>query len=376
MRTRTNRLLPTFVLLLFLTLGAPLGAFAQSDLQVRITQVDTSKFPNVTVYVSVTDSAGEPVGVDASAIQIYENGELMQPVDIRGGGESGEGQADPLTTMLVIDISGSMDKNDKIGAAKEAAKTYVTQMRPGDQAGLIAFDTQVYNVQPITTDTVALINAIDGLETGSDTALFNALVEAEKALANVSGRKAIIALTDGMDNQSQHTADEVIEQIGPSGLTISTIGFGDPTLTSQEGLDEPALKSLAERSGGLYSFAEDAESLGALYAQFGRVLQSEYAITYVSPSALRDGINRSLTVSLSTAGVSTDANYNPGGVLPEVPRTSLQLFGVILAGLLALLVLPMLFSGGMKMFGGFKRKGRIKLAKPTPAGRKPQVKIK
>ncbi|MCQ3938938.1 MAG: hypothetical protein DPW18_18115 [Chloroflexi bacterium] len=376
MRTRTNRLLPTFVLLLFLTLGAPLGAFAQSDLQVRITQVDTSKFPNVTVYVSVTDSAGEPVGVDASAIQIYENGELMQPVDIRGGGESGEGQADPLTTMLVIDISGSMDKNDKIGAAKEAAKTYVTQMRPGDQAGLIAFDTQVYNVQPITTDTVALINAIDGLETGSDTALFNALVEAEKALANVSGRKAIIALTDGMDNQSQHTADEVIEQIGPSGLTISTIGFGDPTLTSQEGLDEPALKSLAERSGGLYSFAEDAESLGALYAQFGRVLQSEYAITYVSPSALRDGINRSLTVSLSTAGVSTDANYNPGGVLPEVPQTSLQLFGVILAGLLALLVLPMLFSGGMKMFGGFKRKGRIKLAKPTPAGRKPQVKIK
>lgn len=376
MRTRINRLLPTFILLLFLTLSAPPGAIAQSDLQVRITQVDTSKFPNVTVYVSVTDSAGEPVGVDASAIQIYENGELMQPVDIRGGGEGGEGQADALTTMLVIDISGSMDKNDKIGSAKEAAKTYVTQMRPGDQAGLIAFDTQVYTVQPITTDTVALINAIDGLETGSDTALFNALVEAEKALAGISGRKAIIALTDGMDNRSQYSADEVIEQIGPSGLTISTIGFGDASLTSQEGLDEPTLKSLAERSGGLYSYAEDAESLNALYAQFGRVLQSEYAITYVSPSALRDGINRSLTVSLSTEGVSTDTNYNPGGVLPEVPQSSWTLFGAILAGLLALLALPMLFSGSMKMFGGFKRKGRIKLAKPVAAGKKPQVKIK
>lgn len=373
MQTRTHRLLPTIVLLLFLTLDAPLEAFAQNSLQVRITQVDTSKFPNVTVYVSVTDSAGEPVGVDASAIQIYENGELMQPLDIRGGGE---GQADPLTTMLVIDISGSMDKNNKIDAAKEAAKTYITQMRPGDQAGLIAFDTQVYTIQPITTDTVALINAIDGLETGSDTALFNALAEAEKALANVSGRKAIIALTDGMDNRSQYTADQVIEQIGPSGLTISTIGFGDPALASQEGLDEPTLESLAERSGGLYSFAEDAESLNALYAQLGRVLQSEYAITYVSPSVLRDGITRSLTVSLSTVGVSTDANYNPGGVLPEVPQTSLRLFGIILAGLLALLVVPMLFSGGMKMFGGFKRKGRIKLAKPAPAGKKPQVKIK
>jgi VWFA-related protein len=373
MRTRTHRLLPTFILLLFLTLGAPLGAFAQGGLQVRITQVDTSKFPNVTVYVSVTDSAGEPVGVDASAIQIYENGDLMQPVDIRGGGE---GQADPLTTMLVMDISGSMDKNDKIGAAKEAAKTYVTQMRAGDQAGLIAFDTQVYTVQPITTDTVALINAIDGLETGSDTALFNALVEAEKALAGVTGRKAVIALTDGLDNRSQYTPDQVIEQIGPSGLTISTIGFGDASLKSQEGLDESTLQSLAERSGGLYSFAEDAGSLNALYAQLGRVLQSEYAITYVSPSTLRDGINRSLTVSLSSVGVSTDANYNPGGVLPEVPQSSWTLFGMILAGLLVLLVLPMLFSGGMKMFGGFKRKGRIKLAKPAPSGRKPQIKIK
>jgi VWFA-related protein len=370
---RTHRLLPTFILLLFLTLGAPLGAFAQSDLQVRITQVDTSKFPNVTVYVSATDSAGEPVGVDASAIQIYENGELMQPVDIRGGGE---GQADPLTTMLVMDISGSMDKNDKIGAAKEAAKTYVTQMRAGDQAGLIAFDTKVYTVQPITTDTVALLDAIDGLETGSDTALFNALVEAEKALAGATGRKAVIALTDGMDNRSQYTPDQVIEQIGPSGLTISTIGFGDATLTSQEGLDESTLQSLAERSGGLYSFASDSEALNALYAQLGRILQSEYAITYVSPSALRDGINRNLTVSLSTVGVSTDANYNPGGVLPEVPQSSWTLFGVILAGLLALLVLPMLFSGGMKMFGGSKHKGRIKLAKPAPAGKKPQVKIK
>lgn len=377
MQTRNPRILPTFILLLFFALGTPLTAFAQDDSQVRITQVDNSNFPNVTVYVSVTDSAGEPVGVDPAAIQISENGKLMQPVDIRGGGE---GQAEPLTTMLVIDISGSMGKNDKLKAAKEAAKTYVTQMRAGDQAGLITFDTQVYYVQPVTADSVALLTAIDGLATGSDTAMFNALIEAEKALESISGRKAIIVLADGMDNRSQYTAADVIEQIGPSGLTISTIGFGDTSVSSQEGLDEPALKSLAEGSGGLYSFAADSQALSELYQQYGRALQSEYAITYVSPSTLRDGINRRLTVELSSVGVSAETNYNPGGVLPEVSQSSWPLFGTVLGVLLLLLLVPVVVSRGMEMVGrlggGGKGKGKIKLAKPAPVGKKPHIKIK
>ncbi|NOH04816.1 MAG: VWA domain-containing protein [Chloroflexi bacterium] len=269
MQTNPLRFIWTSILIGFLTVFPTLKVSAQDALQIRITQVDNSNFPNVTVYVSVTDSVGEPVGVDPTAIQIYENGELMQPADIRGGGEGGDGQADPLTTMLVIDISGSMDKNGKLDAAKEAAKTYVTQMRAGDQAGLITFDTQTYYVQPVTTDTTALLDAIDSLVTGGDTSMFDALIEAEKALETISGRKAIIVLADGMDNHSTATADDVINQIGPSGLTISTIGFGDAGATSQEGLDEPALKSLAERSGGLYSFAADAQALTALYERYG-----------------------------------------------------------------------------------------------------------
>jgi VWFA-related protein len=375
MQMKNYRFLLTLVLLALLVVGSPATAFAQGDVQVRITQVDNSKFPNVTVYVSVTNSAGEPVGVDATSIEISENGQVMQPVDIRGGGEGG---AEPLTTMLVIDISGSMDKNNKLDAAKEAAKTYVTQMRAGDQAGLMTFDTHTYYVQPITTDTQALISAIDGLRSGSDTAMFDALIEAEKNLEGVSGRKAIILLADGLDNHSQNTVDSVIEQIGPSGLTISTIGFGDANTASQSGLDEPALSSLAEKSGGLYSFASNPDSLRALYEQFGRSLQSEYAITYVSPAALRDGVNRNLNVTISSAGVSTETNYNPGGVLPEVTGRSWTLFAMILGGLLLLLLVPFVISRSAGLFSGagFKRKGRIKLAQSAPAGKKPNIKIK
>ena len=375
-----TRFILTLSLLLFAGLQPLSQVAAQTDdPQVRITQVDNSQFPNVTVYVSATDTNGNPVGLDPEAIQIHENGELMEPVGIQGGGAVVGGEAIPVTTMLVIDISGSMDKNDKIGAAKEAAKAYVSGMRAGDQAGLITYDTQVYTVQPVTSDTAALTEAIDGLKTGSDTAMYNALIEAEKALESVSGRKAIIVMTDGMDNQSNSTADDVISSISESGLSISAIGFGDTTATGQEGLDEAGLRALAEGAGGQYAFATDARTLSTLYQQYGQSLQSEYAITYVSPSTLRDGINRSLTVSLSEIGVSMEGEYNPGGVLPEVSRNSWLLFGSVLAALLILLALPTLFTRGAQAFASSKPKtkasGRIKLDKPPASNTEPRVKF-
>ena len=166
MQTKWIRILLNISLPLLLVFSSASTVLAQSDdTQVRITQVDNSQFPTVTLYVSVTNSAGEPVGVDPATIQISENGEAMQITDARGGGGEGvKGKAEPLTTMLVIDISGSMDKNNKLAAAKDAAKAYVNQMRAGDQAGLMTFDTKTYYVQPVTTDTAALTSAIDGLK--------------------------------------------------------------------------------------------------------------------------------------------------------------------------------------------------------------------
>jgi Ca-activated chloride channel homolog len=361
----------SITLLLALSLWPFASAGAQGEEPViRITQVDNSKFPNVTVYVSVTNAAGEPIGVDPSTIQIAENGQTMQPTDVRGGGEGG---GEPVTTMLVIDISGSMDQNDKIGAAKEAAKNYVSQMRPGDQAGVIAFDTQVHTVQPVTTDIEALKAAIDGLETGSDTAMYNAIQEGTKALEGVSGRKAVIVLSDGMDNQSNVNEEDIVNAVGPSGLTISAIGFGDPGLAGQAGIDEAGLKSLTDRTGGQYAYASDAQALSALYQQFGQALQSEYAITYVSPFALRDGVNRDLTVSLA-GGSAAQGQYNPGGVLPEVTGRSWLLFGGILVGILALLFVPVLLGGLGGIVGG-RSKGKVKLAKAPSSKAKGRIKL-
>ena len=344
-------------------------------LQVHITQVDTSRFPQVRVYVSVTDEAGKPVGVDPNRIMLYESGQGVKPNEVRGIGKT-----DPLTTLLVMDVSGSMDKAGKLDAAKAAARAYIAQMRPGDQAGLLIFNTKISYVQALTEDKDAMAAAIGSLKAGGDTAMYDALMQAVETLESVPGRKAIIVLTDGMDNRSTHKVDEVIQQIGPSGLSISTIGLGEPSQgkASLAGLDEPALKSLAERAGGAFGYANDPQVLRELYERYGQALQSEVVINFMSPSSLRDGVNRTLTVRLteSPGPVAAQAGYNPGGLVPEVAeRSSWPLFGWAFAGLLVLLFAPTLVVQGVHVVAGF-RSGQGKSGPQAKPRKQPQPRVR
>ena len=340
------------------------------DVKIQITQVDTSQFPEVTVYVSVTDSNGEPVGVEANNIVIKENNQAINPTGI-----GGEGQIGPLTTLLVMDISGSMNTAGKLSAAKAAAIAYVEQVRAGDAVGLMSFNTQINYVQEITTDREALFTAINSLRAREDTAMYDALAEGVDVLENIPGRKTIIVLTDGLDNVSSLSPDEVLERIGPSGLSISTIGLGDPTVSSGSltALDEAALQRLASRAGGAYAFADDPDSLLAVYQRYGRALQSEYAVSYISPGNLRDGVNRALSVSLidaiSTSVSAQGAVYNPGGLVPEIASPApWPLFLALLGGLLALLLIPIIVGRTANLVGGAggggvnlgRKKSRIK----------------
>ncbi|MEX2144445.1 MAG: VWA domain-containing protein [Anaerolineales bacterium] len=366
------RFISSLLLLLgvFVTAGfAPLGQDAEN---VRITQIDTTQFPQVTFYVSITDANGEPRAVDASRFVIVENGQQIPLDQIAGIGEVG-----PLNTMLVMDVSGSMGVVGKMESAKAAAHEFVNRMRPIDQAGLISFNTRIETVQNLTDDTVALDTAIESLEADGETAMFDALVVAINQLEGVEGRKAIIVLTDGMDNSSGANANQVINRIGPAGFSISTIGLGVPAdyVDEMTGIDETGLQDLASQAGGVYGYAEDEESLTRLYETYAVSMQSEYAITYTSPAALRDGVNRSLSVSLTPLGAGQpaageDTRYNPGGLVPEVAEpASWTLFAVVVLVLVALVLIPMLLPnlrfGSNQPADGDKaaRGGKVKLKK-------------
>jgi len=350
-----------------------------------ITQVDTSQFPVVTVYVSVTDANGEPVPVSPNQIVIMENGEEMKIDNVGGTDDIG-----PLATLLVIDISGSMNHGGKLKAAQQAAQAYVDQARTSDQIGLVTFNTEIKYEQPLTSDRRKMIQAIKALKAEEDTAMYDALAEGIDILEAVSGRKAVIVMTDGLDNRSKMSPQQVLQLIGPQGLSISVIGLGDPNhstgaLTS---LDEPALTALAEQAGGAYGYANDAESLTALYQKYGRALQSEYVVTYTSPSKLRDGVNRGLSASVKdSAGVlgaiESPISYNPGGLVPEVSQpASWFLFLGLIALLVLLLFVPFLFrlvrtktSSNKDSKSAKKSSSGVKLRSQASAS-KPKVKLK
>jgi VWFA-related protein len=372
MKKNISRILGFFVCLgLILSLTAA-PARAEDEPVVRITQVDTSRFPLVTVYISVTDANGQPLPVNPGSLIIMENGQPVEAQLLQGTGEAG-----PVTTLLLMDTSGSMATGKKLMRAKQVAKDFIGRMRAGDQTGILAFNTDLTLAQAVTDDKVALENAIDKLYARGDTAMYDALVKGEEVLADVPGRKAIVALTDGMDNRSSVNAADVIGKIAASGLTISTIGLGDANQTSgsQTALDEKALRYLAENSGGLYSFAKDPAALAAIYELYQRGLQSEYAVTYTSPSSLRDGLNRVLSVSLSEQAAAIPAKYNPGGLVPEVGQpASWGAFLGMLGFLVLLLFVPTIVKelrirrekAPGKPSKGAEPSGKVKLKEAPP----------
>ena len=342
---------------------------SQGDYILQITQIDTSNFPLVNVYVSVRDANGEPQVINTGKLQLLENGQPVSGQNIQGAGEVG-----PLTTLLLIDNSGSMNYAGKLDSAKKVAHEYIDQMRAGDQAGIITFNTEVHVVQDITADTQTLGTAIDSITANSDTALYDALVQAIATLNPLSGRKAIIVLTDGLDNQSVATADEALSSIGFGGLSISTVGFGllpegEEETDQYSGIDENTLRMIAQNAGGRYGYAENEAELSALYDQMRRALQSEVVISYVTPLSLRDGVQRALTVTLadrySGVGGQSQTGYNPGGLVPEVAQpASWPLFFSLLVVLVVLLCIPLIlnaFKGGGNNNQSTKRKKKSKI---------------
>lgn len=344
---------------------------SQGEYTLQITQIDTTEFPQVKVYVSVQDANGEPTLINTEKIQLLENGQPVPNQDIQGIGEVG-----PLITMLVIDNSGSMAFADKLESAKTVAKEYLDQMRPGDQAGVITFNTQVRLIQDVTEDKEALTRAIDSIRAESDTAIYDAMTTAIQTLNPLPGRKAIILMTDGMDTASVTTPEEALGSIGFGGLSISTIGFGQMPEEGEEeadeyrGIDEATLRFIADSAGGFYGYADDRAELSNIYDRLRRSLQSEVVINYITPLSLRDGVLRALTVRLADrfvgVGGESQTSFNPGGLVPEVSQpASWLIFGIILAVLLVLLFIPMIINTftnkEAKTSGPKKKKSKSKI---------------
>lgn len=188
--------------------------------------------------------------------------------------------------VLALDISGSMASKDfepsRFQAAKDVAVKFVNQ-RSNDNMGLVVFAGESLSLMPLTYDRAALINAIQNVELGDlndGTAIGDGLASAVNRL--VSGKaksKSIILLTDGTNNAGNvapATAAQIAKQ---KGIKVYTIGVGtngsiqitDPygfsTTTLETKIDEPALRQIADITGGKFFRAKDEKMLQNVFKE-------------------------------------------------------------------------------------------------------------
>lgn len=181
--------------------------------------------------------------------------------------------------VLVLDVSGSMDKNDgqdgqtRLQAVQQTVRTFISQ-RKNDRIGLVIFASQAWPFAPISEDKQALQARISQLAPGmigQQTAVGDALGVAVKLLdhsLDADASKMAILLTDGNDTASQ-LAPEIAAQLAAAHhVMVHTIAFGDVNSSGEDKVDTALLDTIARITGGnAWRAATNRDALAQVWQQ-------------------------------------------------------------------------------------------------------------
>jgi len=205
----------------------------------------------------------------------------------------------PLRIGVLIDTSNSI--RDRLHFEEEAAIDFLQEtLRPGkDLAFLVGFDVEPQLLQDYTDEVDKHAEAARKLQAGGGTALYDAIFFAckQKLLffppPEPYLRRVIIVISDGLDNQSEHSREEAIAMAQRADVTIFTISTNRSGLTER---GDKVLKRMAEETGGRAFFPFEARDLAANFQEISRELRSQYSLAYVSTNDKMDGTFRTISV--------------------------------------------------------------------------------
>ena len=245
-----------------------------------------------TLEFTVTDLTGQYVEIGPDDLVVSEDGE-DQKVDTFHEATT------PVSIVLALDASGSMRKS--ADALMGAARTFVESLRPEDKLSLLFFSDGVVTAHDLGTNRKTSVEAIDSYKPVGGTALYDGLSEAFATLKAVEGRRAVVVMTDGRDENnpgtapgSRHTLAEVLDMAREVDATVLPIGLGT-------NLDRTGLERLADISGGIAYFPTDASELHAQFARTLENLRRRYVLGYTSTHIARDGSWRNVEIKSRSA---------------------------------------------------------------------------
>ena len=246
----------------------------------------------VVLPIVVTDKQNRYVSdLARERFVVFDNGRKV-PVELFSNEDS------PATIGLLVDASSSM--RSKLGEVLAASLAFARTSNPQDELFALRFNDDVKDAVAdhtllLADDLQALEKAIGSLRAEGRTSLYDALIAGLDHLRTGSrARKALVVISDGGDNASQATLEQVLARARDSNAAIYTVGIYDPNDVDK---NPRVLKSLAQTTGGERFLPRSPGELMQACQRIAREIRSGYTLGYVPPD--RDGAYHRVRVEIA-----------------------------------------------------------------------------
>ena len=210
----------------------------------------------------------------------------------------------PVSFGLIVDNSGSMrDKRPQVNAA---ALTFVKTSNPQDEGFVVNFNDDYYldTEHDFTSDLGEMKSALERIDARGSTALYDAVIGSLDHLKKgTRDKKVLLVVTDGEDNASRHSLESVVEQAQRADAVIYAVGvFSDDDIKHNHRAMKKArtaLSDMANATGGLAFFPENADDTEAICTQIAHDIRNQYTLAYYPTNTARDGSFRTVAVQVT-----------------------------------------------------------------------------
>ena len=274
----------------FLFAGPQSTNSANSGLNIR---VDTTL---VLIPVTVTDASHRFVlGLDKTDFSISEDG-VRQKITQFSGEDA------PLSVGVLVDTSGSM--GGKIETSRQAVSEFLKTMNAQDEAFLIEFNDHAQVTVPFTPHPEEIETQLAGIQTQGLTALLDAVeLGLREMKKSRNPRKALLVISDGGDNNSKYTSDQIASLVREADVQIYSMGvfeqFPFLALTPAELSGPHLLSQISEQTGGRAFPARSFSALPTIARRIGIELRNQYVLAYAPSDQQRNGKFRKVQVAVS-----------------------------------------------------------------------------
>ena len=242
-----------------------------------------------TIEFTVTDRGGQYLDLTRDDLEVEEQGALQQV-------ELFQEAVDPVSIVLALDASGSMRRKEQ--DVIDSAQEFIGALRPQDQLAVVTFSDKVVFAHDLSTDRDMAQAAVAKYQVSGGTALYDGLSDSLARLKHVAGRRVVVVMTDGRDENRAGTGpgsakrfDEVIKAITDTGALVFSIGLGT-------NVDRQTLQKLSDVSGARAFFPEIVTELPAQYRRVIDDLRRRYIVGFTSTHVQRDGSWRPVQIRI------------------------------------------------------------------------------